>query len=257
MKFVSATCSTQLAAGIVLFEPSDSGLPPGLLASPSLVSVAYGTASIPVVNVGTTDVLLYPRTSLGVLQYVHIVSLPNRFGHCLVDINQCRASFEALKGKLVAAPVLAYADFALPFVLEVDASLGGLGAVLSQEKNGRVRPLASASRGLRPAERNMTNYSSMKLEFLALKWAVTEKCKEYLWGNSFVVYTDNNPLSHLKSAKLGATEQRWASQLASFDLTLRYRSGKSNKVKKCRCPLTEKFCFLRNGKPPSCYYHSR
>lgn len=35
--------------------------------------------------------------------------------------------------------------------------------------------VACASRGLRPTERNMSNYSSMKLEFLAFKWAVTEK----------------------------------------------------------------------------------
>lgn len=140
----------------------------------------------------------------------------------------CQASFEALKNKLVSAPVLAYADFSLPFILEVDASYGGLGAVLSQEQGGKVRPVAYASRGLRPPERNMINYSSMKLEFLALKWAVSEKFREYLWGNRCVVYTDNNPLSHLASAKLGATEQRWAAQLASFDLELRYRSGKSN-----------------------------
>ena len=42
-------------------------------------------------------------------------------------------------------------------------------------------------------------YSSMKLDFLALKWAITEKFSEYLLGNKCVVYTDNNPLSHLSS----------------------------------------------------------
>ncbi|KAK9515992.1 hypothetical protein VZT92_026587 [Zoarces viviparus] len=74
----------------------------------------------------------------------------------------------------------------------------------------------------------MQNYSSMKLEFLALKWAMTEKFREYLLGQKCLVYTDNNPLSHLSSAKLGATEQQWAAQLASFDFELKYRSGKSN-----------------------------
>lgn len=142
---------------------------------------------------------------------------------------ECHQSFEALKAKLTTAPVLAYADFSLPFILEVDASHGGLGAVLSQEQEGRVRPIAYASRGLRPTERNMSNYSSMKLEFLALKWAMTEKFREYLLGNKCVVYTDNNPLSHLSSAKLGATEQRWAAQLASFDFEIKYRSGKVNR----------------------------
>lgn len=82
---------------------------------------------------------------------------------------ECQQSFEALKTKLTTAPVLVYANFSLPFVLAVDASHGGLGAVLSQEQEGKVRPIAYASRGLRPTERNMSNYSSMKLELLALK----------------------------------------------------------------------------------------
>lgn len=142
---------------------------------------------------------------------------------------ECQSNFDALKIKLTMAPVLAYADFSSPFILEVDASYGGLGAVLSQEQNGKVRPIAYASRGLRPTERNMSNYSSMKLEFLALKWAMSEKFREYLLGHKCIVYTDNNPLSHLSSAKLGATEQRWAAQLAAFDFEIKYRSGRSNK----------------------------
>lgn len=142
---------------------------------------------------------------------------------------QCEESFESLKAKLVSAPVLAYADFARPFILEIDASHSGLGAVLSQELEGTVRPIAYASRGLRPTERNMANYSSMKLEFLALKWAMTEKFREYLLGHKCVVFTDNNPLSHLQSAKLGATEHRWAAQLAAFNFDIKYRSGRSNK----------------------------
>ncbi|KAL2102439.1 hypothetical protein ACEWY4_001607 [Coilia grayii] len=142
---------------------------------------------------------------------------------------QCEESFEALKARLVSAPVLAYADFSRPFILEVDASYSGLGAVLSQEVEGIVRPVAYASRGLRPTERNMSNYSSMKLEFLALKWAMTEKFREYLLGQRCVVFTDNNPLSYLHTAKLGATEHRWAAQLAAFNFDIKYRSGRSNK----------------------------
>lgn len=155
-------------------------------------------------------------------------SRPPKEGFAHAWSEECQASFEALKRHLTTAPILAYADFSLPFILEVDASFGGLGAVLSQEQGGKVRPVAYASRGLRPTERNASNYSSMKLEFLGLKWAMCEKFREYLLGNRCIVFTDNNPLSHLTSAKLGATEQRWAAQLASFDFGLRYRSGKSN-----------------------------
>lgn len=120
----------------------------------------------------------------------------------------CEDAFQSLKNRLTSAPVLAYADFQKPFILEVDASHGGLGAILSQEHEGKVRPVAFASRGLKPTERNMENYSSMKLELLAVKWAVTEKFREYLLGNQFTILTDNNPLSHLQTAKLGAIEQR-------------------------------------------------
>ena len=76
-----------------------------------------------------------------------------------------------------------------------------------------------------------SNYDAHKLEFLALKWAVTEKCSDYLYGNQHkcCVYTDNNPLTYiLPSAKLDATGHRWLAALASSDLKIRYRSGKSN-----------------------------
>ena len=143
--------------------------------------------------------------------------------------NRCECAFQALKKELASAPVLKYADFSQPFVLEIDASHHGLGAVLSQEVEGTRRPVAFASRALRPSEKNMSNYSSMKLEFVALKWAVTERFREYLLGAKFVVYTDNNPLSHLQTAKLAAVEQRWASQLAAFDFELKYRPGTANR----------------------------
>ena len=68
---------------------------------------------------------------------------------------ECEQAFLSLKERLTSAPVLAYADFTKPFILEVDASHGGLGAILSQEHQGRVQPVAFASRGLRTAERNM------------------------------------------------------------------------------------------------------
>ncbi len=54
----------------------------------------------------------------------------------------------------------------------------------------------------------------MKVELLVLKWAVSEKFWGYMLGSKFVVVTDNNPICHLKTAKLGAVEQRWVAQLA-------------------------------------------
>ena len=151
-------------------------------------------------------------------------------------------AFQILKSALCGAPVLAFPCFERDFVLEIDASLKGLGACLSQnDEEGNLHPVAYASRSLRGPERNYSDFSSFKLELLALKWAVSEKFKEYLMGRKTVVWTDNNPLAHLQTAKLGATEQRWVAQLAPFDLEVKYRTGRSNKCADAlsRNPLNE------------------
>ena len=125
----------------------------------------------------------------------------------------------SLKQALCSAPILTYPRFDHDFVLEVDASLKGLGACLSQvDENGKLRSVAFASRGLRGAECNYPDFSSFKLELLALKWAVSEKFKAYTLGSHC---TDHNPLAHLKTANLGATEHRWVAQLAPFDIDVR------------------------------------
>ena len=149
----------------------------------------------------------------------------------IIDVwtEDCQQAFDALKLALTSAPVLGFADYRLPFIVETDASDKGLGAVLSQKQEGRHRIIAYASRGLRGAERNDTNYSSMKLETLALKWAITDKFRDYLLGGLFTVYTDNNPLTYFhKKAKLSAVEQRWAAALASFNFDIKYRPGHCN-----------------------------
>ena len=106
-------------------------------------------------------------------------------------------SFEKLIQKLTSAPVLAFADYSLPFILHTDSSGTGLGAVLYQKQDGIEIVIAYASRSLRPSEKK---YPAHKLEFLALKWSVTEKFHDYLCGNTFSVLTDNNPLTYVLSS---------------------------------------------------------
>ena len=139
--------------------------------------------------------------------------------------------FDALKLALTIAPVLGYPNFEREFILENDASLRGLGAVLSQvDEQGKTHIIAYASQTLRPSEKSMCNYSSAKLELLALKWAVTEKFRDYLLGLKFTVYTDNNPLAYIQTSKLGASQICWLSELVLFDFNIIYRSGKSNQA---------------------------
>ena len=108
----------------------------------------------------------------------------------------------------------------------MDASQAGLGTVLFQQQEGHKRVICYASRGLSRSEKH---YSAFKLEFLALKWAITEKFHDYLYGNNFTVYTDNNPLTYiLTTAKLDATGHRWLASLGNYHFDIVYRPGTSN-----------------------------
>ena len=135
-------------------------------------------------------------------------------------------AFEALKEKLTNPPVLAYADYRCQFKHHTDASSTGLGAVLYQNQDGQDRVVSYASRSLRLSEKN---YPAHKLKFLALKWSVTDKFHDYLYGTNFEVLTDNNPLTYVfTTAKLDATGHRWLAELSNYNFTIKYRSGKKN-----------------------------
>ena len=140
-------------------------------------------------------------------------------------------SFDKLKEALITAPVLSYPDYSKPFLLEMDASLKGLGTVLLQEDNeGNLHVVSYASHTLKPYEKSMKSYSSAKLELLALKWSVCGKFRDYLIGSKFTVLMDNNPLTYIQTSRLGASQICWLSDLTLFDFDIRYCAGKSNQV---------------------------
>ena len=130
---------------------------------------------------------------------------------------------------LQSPKVITYPDFSQPFVINCDASQTGLGAVLYQRQGKDLKVIRFASRTLTPAEKNYHLHSG-KLEFLALKCAITERFSDYLnYGPPFEVFTDNNPLTYgTTSAKLNACGMRWVAQLANYQSTLKFRSGKNN-----------------------------
>ena len=142
---------------------------------------------------------------------------------------QWRSSHQdILKGlihHLINPPIMAYSDFTKPFVLHTDASELGLGAVLYQRQEGHLRVIAYVSRALTTAEKNYKLHAG-KLEFLALKWAICDHFRDYLYYSpKFVVYTDNNPLIYVfTSAKLNATGLRWIGELSDFEFEIKYRS---------------------------------
>ena len=129
-----------------------------------------------------------------------------------------------LKEKILSMPVLVFPDFDKPFLLETDASKEGLGAVLSQKQDdGCYHPIAFGSRTITPSEQN---YHSSKLEFLTLKWSVTEHFKEYLSYTPFTVCTDNNPLMYmLTTPNFDMMGHCWVGALTSYEFILEYQKG--------------------------------
>ena len=108
---------------------------------------------------------------------------------------RAQEAVDILKGKIQSTPILAFPDFGKPFLLETDASKEGLGAVLSQKQgDGCYHPVAFGSHSLTPLEKN---YHSSKLEFLTLKWSITEHFKEYLMCTPFMLRMDNNLLTYV------------------------------------------------------------
>ena len=194
----------------------------------------------------------YPKTVTGVRKFIGTTGYFRRFiknyaqiaeplnnligcdnaklkNHPVTLSPEAKDAFNILKQKCMTAPVLAFADLEKPFLLETDASALGLGAVLQQvQADGKLHPVAYASCALRKGEKN---YHSSKLEFLALKWAVTEQFREYLYYRPFTVRTDNNPLTYiLTTPNLDTCGHRWVASLAQFSFKIEYLKDTDNKV---------------------------
>lgn len=130
-----------------------------------------------------------------------------------------------LKGCLTKQPILHLADFSCPFVLRTDASQDAVGAVLMQEKDGKLFPIAYHSRRLKGAE---SKYSTVEKELLAVVEGV-KKYYFYLFGEKFTLETDHMPLTSLHTSKnANARLMRWAMFLQQFSFSVRYIKGSDN-----------------------------
>ncbi|KAK3571260.1 hypothetical protein QTP86_005974 [Hemibagrus guttatus] len=143
--------------------------------------------------------------------------------------DQARAAFQQLKESFTSAPILRHPDPDLPFVVVVDASSNGLGAVLSQRHGepGKLHPCAYYSRKLTAAE---CNYDVGNRELLAIK-AALEEWRHWLEGacHPFQVLTDHCNLEYLHGAKrLNPWQARWALFFTRFRFTVTYRPGSKN-----------------------------
>ena len=174
-----------------------------------------------------------PRDATEVRQFIGLASYYRRYIQHFADIarplhrlthtycwsEDCEQAFRNLKTKLTEAPILAYPRFdkeASPLVLQTDASLTGLGAVLEQD--GQV--IAYASRTLLMSE---VNYSVIQRECLAVVWR-TKQFRHYLLGRPFQLWMDHEPLKWLAGQKMEGILCRWAIALQEYTYTILYRN---------------------------------
>ena len=131
---------------------------------------------------------------------------------------RCEGAWEALKTILTSAPVLAHPDWNSPFVIEVDASRDGLGAVLMQNE----KPIAYKSRALTPAERDLP---ITFLELLGVTWIVDE-WSHYLRQRKFTIRTDHRSLQWIRNLRrpVGRLAQ-WANTLSDYDFDVKFVPG--------------------------------
>ena len=137
----------------------------------------------------------------------------------------CNTAFSTQKSALISAPILACRDYSIPFELDTDASSTGIGFALCQIQGGRNRAIAYGGRNLNPAERS---YSSTEREALAVVKGI-KKCRNYLYGHKFTIYTDHYALRWLMSIKdPNGRLARWALFIQQYDMRFHHclQSGK-------------------------------
>ena len=140
---------------------------------------------------------------------------------------QCEDAFLELKGAVQNPPVLRPPNWKNTFYLQVDASNRGLGAILCQkDENGEEHPIAFISRKLLPREEKL---STTEKECLGIVWSV-EMFRYYLYGRSFVLQTDHNPLTWLSRVKdKNSKLLRWSLILQEFDMVIEHKKGSTHR----------------------------
>uniref|UniRef100_A0A6Q2Y968 Gypsy retrotransposon integrase-like protein 1 n=1 Tax=Esox lucius TaxID=8010 RepID=A0A6Q2Y968_ESOLU len=158
-----------------------------------------------------------------------LTALTSQKTRTLCWTDAAKSAFERLKDLFTSAPILHQPDSGLPFVVEVDASETGVGAILSQRVGTppKLRPCAFYSKKLTPAQRN---YDVGNRELLAIKLAL-EEWRHWLEGalHPFLVLTDHRNLEYLQSAKrLNPRQARWSLFFNRFRFSVSYVPGKKN-----------------------------
>ena len=144
--------------------------------------------------------------------------------------DEATKAFYTLKDKLTSFPILRKPDFSKPFEVVCDASILGLGAILTQRtEEGHEYPIIFSSRSLHGSEKN---YGISKLELLAVVWSV-QLYRPYLLGSPFevTIISDHSSLAGLLKTKTpSGILARWIEILSEYNFKITYRKGRVNEA---------------------------
>ena len=139
--------------------------------------------------------------------------------------DECHSAFKDLKSRLVSQPIIGYADMGKDFYLTTDASITGIGYVLSQrDANNKEVVIAYGGRALHGSE---IRYSTSEHEMLALKEG-TKTYAPYLEDKPFTIFTDHQPLTSLNKFQPQTKRLNdMALSLQSFTFKVKHKPGRT------------------------------
>ena len=180
-----------------------------------------------------------PRTAKQVKSWIGLCSYYRKFVKGFADISrplhkichkgqkfnwseECDKAFNHLKEALTSPPILTYPRLDQQFILDTDASNHALGAVLSQEIDGKEHVIAYMSKALNKHE---TSYCTTRKELLAVVVAL-KNFHPYLYGREILLRTDNAAVSWMRNLKEPTGQvARWLQILGTYDLKVIHRPG--------------------------------
>lgn len=152
--------------------------------------------------------------------------------HKFVWGSEQEEAFEEVKRRLTSEPILTFPDYSKPFHIFTDASaVAQAGALLQKSAGEEGKPpnafsaVSYCSRILSSSERR---WPTVQAELGAIIFAL-RSFKPYLYGSKVIVHTDHKALSFLqKKAQTHAHLARWLIELQTYDIEVRYVSGRQN-----------------------------
>ena len=230
-----------------------------------------GVAPDPVKLISVKKKFPAPKDVDGIRSFLGLASYSRRFiknfaekAHALSSLTKKNSAwqwgpteqkaFDTIKTDLTTAPILSFPYFTRAFIVHTDASGFGVGAVLSQiqtlsaNQACTVESPDDSKQFEEPPDgsgETVIAYTSKHLSDTQAKWSTTEKeafaiihavktFYHYLYGTNFTIVTDHRPLEYLMSKKDPTGRlARWALFLQQFNITIRYRPGKTHQNADC------------------------